>query len=169
MAKKRKRRRRTGSPRPVAAAPAGSGRAKAPQANRRAQKADGPPPAPWGSFPLVELVILIGIVMLVLGFVVGGSRGTIMIATGFALASLGGLELSVREHFSGYRSHTTLLAGLLAVITLAVMFFAAPASLSVAVRLAIAAVVFGAAAWGLTAAFRRASGGLAFKLRGFRG
>jgi hypothetical protein len=29
--------------------------------------------------------------------------------------------------------------------------------------------VFGAAAWGLTAAFRRASGGLAFKLRGFRG
>ena len=92
-----------------------------------------------------------------------------MIATGFALASLGGLELSIREHFAGYRSHTTLLAGLLAVVCLAVMFFAAPPSLSVVLRIAIAAVVFGLAAWGLTAAFRRASGGLAFKVRGFRG
>jgi hypothetical protein len=167
--KKRKRRRRSAPPRPVAAAPAGSGRAKASQQSRRPQKADGPPPAPWGSFPLVEIVIFIGITLLVVGFVVGESRGTIMIATGLALASLGGLELSIREHFAGYRSHTTLLAGLLAVVCLAALFFVAPSSLAPAVRVAIAALVFALAAWGLTAAFRRASGGLAFKVRGFRG
>lgn len=169
MAKKRKRRPRSASPRPVAAAPAGSGRAKASQQSRPPRKADGPPPAPWGSLPLVEIVIFIGIVLLVAGFVVGGSRGTVMIATGFVLASLGGLELSIREHFAGYRSHTTLLAGLLAVVCLAVLFFAAPSSLSPVLRVAIAALVFALAAWGLTAAFRRASGGLAFKFRGFRG
>ena len=170
MAKKRKRRRRPRLAAPRRRPGTGGQRTRPGAAARLGEpaNADGPPPAPWGSFPLVELVILIGIVMLVLGFIVGGGRGTVMIATGFALASLGGLELSVREHFSGYRSHTTLLAGLLAVVTLAVMFFAAPSLLSRARSVARARGVR-AAAWGLTVAFRRASGGLAFRLRGFRG
>ena len=34
-----------------------------------------------------------------------------MIAAGVALASLAGLELSIREHLAGYRSHSTVLAG----------------------------------------------------------
>ena len=34
-----------------------------------------------------------------------------LIGTGLALGSLAGLELSIREHFAGYRSHTLLLAG----------------------------------------------------------
>jgi hypothetical protein len=68
------------------------------------------PPAPWGSFPLVELCVLLGIVLLVGGFIVRGERGATMIVGGMVLASLGGLELSVREHFAGFRSHTTLLA-----------------------------------------------------------
>jgi hypothetical protein len=108
-------------------------------------------------------------VLLVAGFVTGGSRGTVMIVTGLALASLGGLELAIREHFAGYRSHTTVLAGMAAVASLAILFFAAPSLLSPPLRLAAAAAVFGLAAWGLTAVFRRASGGLAFRIKGFRG
>jgi hypothetical protein len=173
LAKKRKRRRRA-APRQAASANADAAARPGAAAKRstgaaRRRDAEGPPPAPWGSFPLVELVIFVGIVMLVVGFVAGGGTGTILIVVGLVLAALGGLELSVREHFSGYRSHTTLLAGLAAVACLAILFFGAPTALAPAVRIGIAAVVFGLAAWGLTAVFRRASGGLAFRIRGFRG
>src|SRR3954447_20688966 len=75
---------------------------------------DDRPPAPWGSFPLVELVVFVGIVLLVVGFIMRGERGVTMIIAGMALASLGGLELSIREHFAGFRSHTSLLAGAIA-------------------------------------------------------
>jgi hypothetical protein len=117
----------------------------------------------------VELVVLIGIVMLVAGFIVSGNQGTVLIVTGLALASLGGLELAIREHFAGYRSHTLVLAGTAAVACLAVLFIAAPSLLSPPLRIAAAAAVFAFAAWGLTVVFRRASGGLAFRIRGFRG
>jgi hypothetical protein len=181
LAKKRKRRRR---PRPAAAASADpsstqdtataadAARTEAPARGSRASRrrdADGPPPAPWGSFPLVELVVFAGIVLLVAGFVAGGSQGTVLIVAGLVLASLGGLELAVREHFSGYRSHTTLLAGLAAVACLAILFFAAPSLLPPYARIGAALAVFALAAWGLTVVFRRASGGLAFRIRGFRG
>jgi hypothetical protein len=177
VAKKRKRRKRRAPP-PAAAKPADdaqAGDAGTDEAPRRAARstrrraADGPPEAPWGSFPLVELVVFAGIVMLVAGFIVGGSQGTILIVAGLVLASLGGLELAVREHFTGYRSHTTLLAALAAVACLAILFFGAPDLLSPYVRIAAALAVFGLAVWGLTVVFRRASGGLAFRIRGFRG
>src|ERR687884_2289937 len=48
------------------------------------------PPAPWGNFPLVELCVLLGIVLMVAGFVVRGERGATMIVGGMALASLAG-------------------------------------------------------------------------------
>ena len=64
--------------------------------------------------------------MLILGFfVVGGSRGPILIAAGLALGSIGGLELSIREHFAGYRSHTAVLAGVPALIVLGLLFYLA--------------------------------------------
>ena len=45
--------------------------------------------------------------LLVLGFfVVEGDQGAVLIAVGIALGSLGGLELTIREHFAGFRSHT---------------------------------------------------------------
>jgi uncharacterized membrane protein YhiD involved in acid resistance len=117
----------------------------------------------------VELVVLVGIVLLVAGFIVSGNRGTVMIVTGLVLASLAGLELAIREHFAGYRSHTLVLAGTAAVASLAILFIAAPSVLSPLLRIAAGAAVFALAAWGLTVAFRRASGGLAFRIRGFRG
>ena len=99
-----------------------------------------------------------GIVLLVAGFIVGGGRGTLMIGTGLALGSLGGLELSIREHFAGYRSHSLMLAGFASVLVVGLLFFAAPDSVPVVARLAIGAAAFGASAWGLASAFRRRAG-----------
>jgi hypothetical protein len=174
VAKKRKRRRRRAPAAATSKPPAGAEATvdEAPRVAARSSRrrpADGPPEAPWGSFPLVELVVFLGIVLLVVGFVAGGAQGTVLIVAGLGLASLGGLELAVREHFSGYRSHTTLLAALVAVVCLAILFLGASDLMAPVARIAVAAGVFGLAAWGLTVVFRRASGGLAFRIRGFRG
>src|SRR3954454_5773310 len=72
---------------------------------------DDRPPAPWGSFPLVELAVLAAIGLFVAGLIVRGDRGGVMVVCALVLGSLAGLELSIREHLAGFRSHTTLLAG----------------------------------------------------------
>jgi hypothetical protein len=113
--------------------------------------------------PLVELVVLGGIVLLVAGFLVGGSNGVAMIAAGAVLCSIGGLELSIREHLAGYRSHTFLLSGAVGVAVLAALFFLVP-SLWFPIALAITVIAFGATAVGLTRVFRARSG-RAFKVR----
>lgn len=120
------------------------------------------PPAPWGSFPLAELCVLAGIVMLVIGFV--GSNLTAL-GIGVVLGALGGLEVSVREHFAGYRSHTTLLAGAVFVVVTGALFYLA--GLILAVCLALGAAAFGLAFYGLRRAFRRASGGLSYRIGRF--
>ena len=170
--KRRKRRARSAAvPTPDAEAPESAGEVaesagatptdRPPATPRRVAAAaeEEAPPAPWGSFPLVELCVLAGIVMLILGFVVGGSRGPILIAAGLALGSIGGLELSIREHFAGYRSHTMVLAGVPALIVLGLLFYLAPAGLPQLARAAIAIAVFVIAALVLTKAFSSRSGG----------
>src|SRR5918995_1002457 len=170
MARKSRKRRRRAAPRsrPAAGgAPPAQGTARsaaaAPRRTRRPGP-DDPPRAPWGSFPLVELVVLVAILMLIGGFIVSGTQGNVMIGTGLALGSLAGLELSAREHFAGYRSHTLLLAGSVALVVLAALFFLGPSGLPPLARIAIAAAAFGIAAWWLTTMFRRRSGGLPFRL-----
>jgi hypothetical protein len=111
----------------------------------------------------VELAVLAGIVLLVAGFIAQGTQGTTMIVTGAALCSIAGLELSIREHFGGYRSHTFLLSGAVAVAVLAGLAFLVP-SLWLPIALAIAVGVFAIAAVALTRAFARRSG-RAFKFR----
>jgi len=159
MAKKRKKRPRR--PREAAPEPAVS----KPAIDRRAAAAaDERPPAPWGSFPLVETAVAIGIVMLGIGLFVGGGRGPLLIGIGLGLAALGGLELSIREHFSGYRSHSALLAGIPAIATLAALFYAGPDSLSPLARVAVAVVIFAACFFGFAAMFKRKAG-VSVKLR----
>jgi hypothetical protein len=161
MAKKRRKRR----PRQAATAPspAPAATAKPVKAPRRPIE-DERPPAPWGSFPLVEIVVLVALVMLIAGVVVSGPRGTVLLVTGLALGSLGGLELSIREHFAGYRSHTTMLASAVGVATLALLFYGFPDLLPPAGRIAAAVALAALAAFALTRAFRARSG-RAFKLR----
>lgn len=127
------------------------------------------PPAPWGSFPLVELVVLIGIGFLIGGFIVAGNRGAIMIGTGMALASLAGLEISIREHFAGYRSHTTILAAAPAIGALVALSFLAQDLVPASIRPVVAAVIFALAFFGLREVFKRRSGGLSFRVGGFGG
>jgi hypothetical protein len=128
------------------------------------RRADERPPAPWGSFPLAELTILAGIVMLAIGLF---AKSPTSLGVGVVLAGLGGLEVAAREHFAGYRSHTTLLAGTLFVLVTAGLFYLA--GLILAVCLAAGAVAFTASFYLLRRAFQRASGGLSFRAGGLRG
>jgi lysylphosphatidylglycerol synthetase-like protein (DUF2156 family) len=158
LSKKRK------AKRPRQATATGTAAASAPRPATRAAAPDDRPPAPWGKFPLAELTILAGIVALAIG-VIGGR--TTAIGLGVALAGLGGMEVAIREHFAGYRSHTTLLAGTVFVFTVGGLYYAADQILAVA--LAVGAVAFAIAFYLARRAFQRASGGLSFRVGGMRG
>jgi hypothetical protein len=72
----------------------------------------------------VELCVLTGIVLLVVGLIEHDSpHGRAMIVAGLALGSLGGLDTAAREHFSGFKSHTAILAGVPTVAIAAVLYF----------------------------------------------
>ena len=125
---------------------------------------DERPPAPWGRFPLVEIAVLLAIGLFVVGLVLGGERGQIMLTGALALGSLAGLELSIREHFAGYRSHTTLIAAVFAFVAMAVTFFAAGKGDAARVLLLpVAGITFLAAFYWLREVFKRRSGGLGFR------
>jgi lysylphosphatidylglycerol synthetase-like protein (DUF2156 family) len=131
---------------------------------RRVSAPDERPPAPWGNAPLAELVILAGIVALAIG-VIGGHPTAI--GVGVALAGLGGLEVAIREHFAGYRSHTTLLAGAAFVLVTGLVLYLGGQVLAVA--LAVGAVAFAITFFLTRRAFQRASGGLSYRMGGMRG
>jgi hypothetical protein len=117
------------------------------------------PPAPWGNFPLAELTVLAGIVMLAIGIL---GKSPTAIGVGVVLAGLGGLATAASEHFAGYRSHTTLLAGTVFVLVTGGLYYLA--GLILAVCLGVGAVAFIAAFFALRRAFQKASGGLSFKV-----
>jgi hypothetical protein len=73
------------------------------------------PEAPWHPFPLVELSVLAGIVLMVIGFTRKGDDRPALLFGGLALVSIASFEVAIREHFGGYRSHTMLLTGAVAV------------------------------------------------------
>jgi lysylphosphatidylglycerol synthetase-like protein (DUF2156 family) len=131
---------------------------------RRVSAPDERPPAPWGNAPLAELVILAGIVSLIVG--IAGQHPT-AIGLGVALAGLGGMEVAIREHFAGYRSHTTMLAGAVFVFTVGLLFYGLGQVLALA--LPVGAVAFAIVFFLARRAFQRASGGLSFRIGGMRG
>jgi hypothetical protein len=122
---------------------------------RRAPRRDERPRAPWHPFPLVELSVLIGLVLLVVGLIRwDDDGGRVTLICGMALASLGGLDTALREHFGGYRSHALMLAALPAVLLAGVLFFASAPWVAIPLS---AAVLFAAAYTGLRRAFRTRS------------
>ncbi|MGH2915856.1 MAG: hypothetical protein ACRDMX_12810, partial [Solirubrobacteraceae bacterium] len=70
------------------------------------------PQGPFGGLPVSELAILAGLVAAVVGYLEGATTPLI---TGLVICGLGVVEITAREHLSGYRSHAALLAGLPAV------------------------------------------------------
>jgi hypothetical protein len=158
LSKKRK------AKRPRRPIPAEKSTASAPKSAPRVAKPDDRPAAPWGKVPLAELTILAGIVALIVGLV---GRHPTALGLGVALAGLGGMEVAIREHFAGYRSHTTLLAGTVFVFTVGGLFYLAGQVLAVA--LGAGAVTFAISFYFARRAFQRASGGLSFRVGGMRG
>ena len=123
------------------------------------------PPAPWGNFPLVEIVVLIALVLLVASFFVDSSRRGPMLLGGLALGSLAGLELSIREHFGGFRSHSALLAGAVAAAAITLTYFVTKGggSAIAVVPVVVGGIVFMAAFWLFRQAFARRTGGVGFR------
>lgn len=61
----------------------------------------------FGSVPVSEVAIFAGLIVAVVG-VVDHAQATIIV--GLVICALGVVEVTGREHFAGYRSHTVLLA-----------------------------------------------------------
>jgi hypothetical protein len=151
------RRERAAAARAGKAAPATPGRRSA-----RPGVDERPPPL-WGSFPLTEILTFAGIVLMVWGFLGGGgAEANAKLAAGLVIASLGGLELAIREHVTGFRSHTSLLAGIIGIAT--IIAFGLISGVDILGPLLISGVLsFAAAFYGLRALFKRRSGGASFR------
>ncbi len=85
-----------------------------PRHNRHGER----PESPFGGLPVSELAIFAGLVGAVIGFIRGGGPALIV---GLGVCALGVIEVTAREHFSGYRSHTALLAAIPAVALEAIL------------------------------------------------
>ena len=108
--------------------------------------------------------MLVAIVLFVVGLIVRGDRGAVMLIAALALGSLAGLELSIREHFAGYRSHTTLLAAVATFAAMALTFIAGGrGDTARTLLLVVAPIVFVTTLWALRQTFKRRSGGLGFR------
>ena len=116
---------------------------------------------------MTELVVLIALVFGVVGFIRFDTHsGKVMVAAAMVLGSLGGLEVSIREHFAGFRSHTTLLAASAAVgsMILISVIAAGKGGLGLlALVVAVGVLVFVLSFYALRQAFVRRSGGLSFR------
>jgi hypothetical protein len=65
------------------------------------------PQAPWHPWPFSEILILVGAIGTIVGF---ASHGGALLFASIGAVVLGTLEFTIREHLSGYRAHTALLA-----------------------------------------------------------
>lgn len=74
---------------------------------------DEAPKALWHPLPITELLILVGLVLAVVGLINGSVPTTI---GGLVILGSSSTELAYREHFAGYRSHSAMLASVVAVI-----------------------------------------------------
>ena len=108
------------------------------------------PPSPFGGLPVSELAIFAGTVALIVGVIRHGGPALV---GGVILCLLGVTEVTAREHFSGYRSHTVLLAAIPAVVAEFVIVLAVGTPAVRVLLLVPVAAVFGACAWFLRRRF----------------
>jgi hypothetical protein len=110
----------------------------------------------WAPFPLTELGMAAGLAIFVAGLLGDGRRATWLLTIAVLVLAVVVVELCLREHFAGYRSHTLLLA----VLPVAVLDGALVRLLGDTLRgplvLAAAIAIAGALGWWLQARFRAA-------------
>jgi len=97
-----------------------------------------------------EFAIFAGAVVLIVGVV---QRGGPALIGGVVLCLLGVTEVTAREHLSGYRSHTVLLAAIPAVVAEFVIVLTVGTPAVRVLLLVPVAAVFGACAWFLRRRF----------------
>jgi hypothetical protein len=109
------------------------------------------PESPFGGVPVSEIAILAGAVATVYGFF---SPAPAALAVGLVICTLGVAEFSAREHFSGYRSHTTMLAAIPAIGLGIALIALVGGSLGRSALLASVIPVFAIGFWFLRKRFR---------------
>jgi hypothetical protein len=70
------------------------------------------PPNLFGGVPVSEIAIFVGAIAAVYGLIASVPAA---LAVGLVACTLGVVEFSAREHFTGYRSHSTMLAAIPAI------------------------------------------------------
>lgn len=111
--RRRRSRKRGKTDSPVRAAPPAANLAPAPPPPQFFGSTVGERPRGlFGGLPVSEFAILVGGISLVVGVINHGGPALLF---GAIVAALGVIEVTGREHFSGYRSHTALLAAFPAV------------------------------------------------------
>ena len=110
-----------------------------------------PPPNLFGGVPVSEIAIFAGGIGVLVGLVTAASQ---VLIVGIVVCTLGVLEFTAREHFSGYRSHAALLAAIPAVGAGIALIALDAASLTRAVLLPVVVAVFGVLFWLLRNRFR---------------
>ncbi len=121
---KRKRRRSSTGPRAVASTRRDerAARQSAAQERRRAGRDLGRvgerPRGLFGGVPVSEFAIFAGVVVGGVGLV---THGRVTIIIGLVICAVGVTEVTGREHFAGYRSHTALLAAVPTVVLEAII------------------------------------------------
>jgi hypothetical protein len=130
-----------------ASGPRPKGKPRAAERSRRAPSATTRtygerPQAPWHPLPLSELLIVVGAVGAWIGLNRGVSHGGPPLFVGLAAVLIGTVEVTLREHRGGYRSHTMLLSLLPVVVfhTLVVLVVTAFTHLPPLVNLALLGV-----------------------------
>ncbi len=108
------------------------------------------PDAIWAPFPLTEIGMAVGLALFALGFVANTAE---LFLAGVGVLVVVVAELCLREHFSGFRSHSILL-GLLPVSAVHLgVVYAGAATWRGPLALAIDLAVAGALAWWLQRRF----------------
>jgi hypothetical protein len=74
------------------------------------------PPPPWHPLPLSELLILVGTIGAVVAWARGYQHNAALLGAGIGAVVLGTIEVTLREHLSGFRPHTTMLAVIPAIV-----------------------------------------------------
>jgi uncharacterized membrane-anchored protein len=74
------------------------------------------PQAPWHPLPLSELLILVGLIGAIVAWLRGPADNETLLVAAIAAVAIGTVEVTLREHLSGFRSHTLMLSVIPAIV-----------------------------------------------------